>query len=511
MLNELKPLVVVLALALVVFAIAKPVCLNFMALSDFTRRRNVWFVLTCTGFVAPNIWLFAAVALPLVFWATYVDRHPTALYLMLLLTVPPASLPIPLPLVNQLFELSPFRILALALLVPAAARIVRSGGARPPGLVQVDLMLIAYGILQLALYMPYESVTNTMRRAFLFGLDTYALYFVFSRGAATKPALHDTLASFWLACAILVPITVFESAKGWLLYTGIPSKWGAPNDFSWLLRDGMLRAQASGGHSLVMGYLFAIALGFWLYLGGRIQSRRLLWGVGAAMWCGLFATFARAPWIVAAVILVLYLWISPAGRRRIVGTTVGLAVGVVALSATPFGARVVDSLPFIGTVEQGNVDYRQQLATVSWRLIQQNPFFGNPFAGSQMQELRQGQGIIDLVNTYAAIGVFYGLVGLALFVGCLVYPVFRAILVAFASRNRDVSGANLGAMLVACMLGTLVMAATVSFGLAFELIAWVLAGLCCAYTTAMYSQSSNAFGRQGAAPFRAEPVPQTHR
>ena len=62
MLNSLKPLVVVLTFALIVFAIVKPICLRFMDASDFSRRRAVWFTLTCATFAAPSLWIYAAVA-----------------------------------------------------------------------------------------------------------------------------------------------------------------------------------------------------------------------------------------------------------------------------------------------------------------------------------------------------------------------------------------------------------------------------------------------------------------
>ena len=106
MLSEIKALVVVLTLALTVFALAKPYCLQFTAPEDYARRRNVWVILTVGAFLLPNIWLYALLAFPLVFWAGRADRHPTAVYLLLMLVVPPVSIPIPLFLVNQLFELT---------------------------------------------------------------------------------------------------------------------------------------------------------------------------------------------------------------------------------------------------------------------------------------------------------------------------------------------------------------------------------------------------------------------
>lgn len=480
MLDGIKSLVVVLTLALTVFALAKPVCLKFMAAEDFTRRRNVWVILTAAAFLSPSLWIFTVVALPVVYRAGLVDRHPTALYLMVFITVPYARVPIPLPLVNQLFELTPFRIFSLALLVPVAFRMMRTGHVNRPGIAKVDMVVLAFGLLQLVVYIPYESLTNTARRAVLFLIDTYVLYYVFSRGPTDRASMRDTLAAFWLACAVLVPVVVFEAARSWLLYTNIPLRWGDPNSMAWIFRDGILRAQGPGGHSLTMGILLATAFGVWLYLGSQ-HSKRVLWIGGAAMWAGLFATYSRAPWVVAASVLALYVLLSPAGRRHVVGITVGVSVAVACLSMTSFGMRLISTLPFIGTKEQENVDYRQQVAEVSWRLIKQNPLFGDIFAARYMEELRQGQGIIDLVNTYASVAVFYGLVGATLFVLCFAYPVFRSAAVMVTARGVAREDANLGAALVVCMLGTLLMMATASFGGAFEQMAWVLAGLCSAY------------------------------
>lgn len=492
MLQQLKPLVPVLAFALLVFVIAKPVCLRFMEEADFTRRRNVWLVLTCAAFASPNLWVFAGVAMPVVLWATHADRHPAALYLFLLSTVPPVSVAIPFAGINQLFDLSPSRILALAILVPAAIRIARSGQSGPAGIVRVDLVLLAWGLLQLALYMPYESSTNTLRRGFLFVLDTYVLFYVFSRGTTTMNSMRDTMASLAVACAVLVPIAAFETVKGWLLFQGIPSEWGAPISFAFLMRDDLLRAQGPAGHSLVLGYLFSVAFGCWLYLGTRLESARKFVLIACGFWVGLISANSRAPWIIAAFVLLVFMVMSPVGRRHFLATSIGVVISLIGVSMTSLGERILASLPFVGTTDQGNVDYREQLATVSWRLIKQNPFFGSPTAGQQMEELRQGQGIIDLVNTYASVGVFYGLVGVALFVSCYLYPMLRTFLAMRALGSREEDMANLGAALLALMLGLLLFLATVSFWLAIENLAWVLAGLCSAYPAAVALQRRTA-------------------
>ncbi|MFL6680158.1 MAG: hypothetical protein ACJ8IK_17620, partial [Burkholderiaceae bacterium] len=63
-----------------------------------------------------------------------------------------------------------------------------------------------------------------------------------------------------------------------------------------------------------------------------------------------------------------------------------------------------------------NVVYRQELLKTSVALIQQSPWFGVPNYLDQMSNLKQGDGIVDLVNTYLIVTLNVGVVGLALFI-----------------------------------------------------------------------------------------------
>src|SRR5205085_9235719 len=114
----------------------------------------------------------------------------------------------------------------------------------------LDVVLLAYGVLQLVLFVPYESSTNTLRRAFLFLLDSFLVYFAFSRLFEQRRNLADAMAALCLSAAIFAPIALFETGRGWLLYTGISDAWGNPNVYSWLFRGDYLRAQAAAGHSI---------------------------------------------------------------------------------------------------------------------------------------------------------------------------------------------------------------------------------------------------------------------
>lgn len=488
MLGNVKALIVVLVLATIVFAIAKPVCLRFIAPDDFVRRRNVWYALTVTAFISPSFWIYAGVALGLIYWAGRKDPNPVALYLLLLHVVPPLGFAIPMIGINQLFELSQYRILSLALLVPAALQIMKTrGGDGRTGFTQMDGLLLAYLALQLVLFMPYESITHTMRRAFLSFIDVVLLFYVVSRDCVTRQKLSDAMITFCLMGAILATIAVFETVRHWLLYQGIGQTWGDAIRWAYLLRGESLRAQASAGHSIPLGYMLALAFGFWLFIRTQVRTKVsplvLTW-----LWVGMVASYARSPWVVGVIIFLAHIAMGPHAVSRFAKASLAAVVLAAAAALSPMGDKIIDSLPFIGTLDASTIDYREELARMSWTLVQQNPWFGNPFVMENMEGLRQGQGIIDLVNAYASVALFYGLVGLALFVGFFL----RGMWLAFRAQRRqaleDPDMAMLGITLIACMIGTMAMLAAGGFNRAHAQMFWILGGLAAGYACAARSR-----------------------
>ena len=81
------------------------------------------------------------------------------------------------------------------------------------------------------------------------------------------------------------------------------------------------------------------------------------------------------------------------------------------------GKRLLDYLPFIGSIEKGNIDYRQRLLDNAMIVIERNPWLGSTdyHKSKEMLSMIQGQGIIDIVNTYLGIALDKGIVGLSLF------------------------------------------------------------------------------------------------
>jgi hypothetical protein len=495
MLVNIKALVIVFVIGGAVFTFAKPIALIFMAESDFRRRRNLWFALTAAGFLAPSIWVFSAVAAPLLLWGGRRDSNPVAFYLSLLLVVPAVSVDIPFVGVNHLFQLNIYRLLALCVLVPTAWRLHRTGDvAWSRRLRSMDLFLLAYGVVLTVIFIPpdpttvhnviyHDTPTNLLRRAVLFLLDVYVLYYVVSRACTSRRIIVESLAAFCLACAVLAPIAVFESARHWLLYAEIGPGWGVPNaPDTYFIRNEALRAQATAGHSIALGYLFAAAFGCWLYLRSRVPSAATKAVVAVMYGCGLLVTYARGPWLAAVGIYFVFAAIGRRAFPRLLKAMVAASVAAGLIIISPLGERIVWLLPYVGAPDAAEtLLYRQRLAERAWELIQEHPFFGQQLWYLQMQDLRQGQGIIDFVNTYAQIALFYGGVGLAMFLGFIFIGASRAYRAVNHVPAGDHDVALLGRALIACTCGTLLVIATCNLMLGIEKMLYVLVAIMGAY------------------------------
>lgn len=489
MLSSIKGLIVVLAIAATTFHLSKPIALQFMAVADFSRRRQLWFVLTALGFLSPNFWVYSLIAVPLLLRANRRESNAVALYLLILHVVPPVGIIIPILGNNGLFPLDNYRLLAVCILLPTTIRYRKNRTeATEAGLGAMDILLLLYGALEIALYtapdLPHhsyipDSATNVLRRAVLFLLDIYLLHYTVSRTCRSQREMLDAVASFCLACAIMAALAIFEHARNWLLYTDISSRWtNDPHAGFYLSRGGSVRAQVSAGHSIAMGNLLAVAFGFWLYLKSKVTSARHRIG-GTLLLCGgLFATTSRGAWLGAAGIYFSFLALGPQAVSRLAkGATLSLAIaGLIMVS--PIGNQILDMLPQKGQVAD---DYRSRLAQRGWEVVMAHPLFGDQFPWPEMEDLRQGEGIIDIVNTYLGVALNYGLVGLFSFFCFILIGMLKVYARTRQLARSDPDMALFGTGLIACIVGVLIMIDSNSFGSGIQKMFYVLAALTVVY------------------------------
>ena len=483
----LKALVVVLFLATIVFTLAGRYACATAQLEDFARRRNTWFVLTLAAFLSQSFWIYTLIAVPLLLYVNQHESNPPALFFFILFVLPIATIPIPgMGLINFLFDLSHARLLELCILLPAFFAIRRQANALSFGRTATDKTLAGYLALTAILaLLEKPSATNSLRDAFYLFIDVFLPYYVISRSLKNLAAFRDALLSLVLAIMVLAPIAVFESIKHWLLYSAVSDVLELQGAMTgYLSRDGIIRSIATAGQPIALGYLMVVGIGFYLFLQRYIQKklfRRLGMLVLAA---GLIAALSRGPWVGVAVLLFIFIATGRYAMPRLIGVSLAAILAFTLVAMLPGGERVINLLPFIGNTETENIDYREQLITNSTIVIKRNLWFGsvNYFKAPEMEALRQGQGIIDVVNSYIGIALTRGLVGLGLFLSFFAFTLLGIYRAMRLIPDRESEEYLLGRVLLATLLAILVIIFTVSSITIIPIIYWSVAALGAAYT-----------------------------
>lgn len=483
--DNLRTLFVLLLIGLTVQALAWPLRSETLP-GALVLRRNLWFAMTAAAFALKSFWAFALVACGLLLWAGRRERNLPGLFLTLLFVVPPVETEIPgMGLVNVLFGLSLPRLMVLVLLLPAFVRLLRERRMPLRGWPRAaDLLLGAYVLVQLLLAGREPSVTAALRSAFYVMVDVVLPYYVFSRALRDFGELRDAAAALVWAGLLLAGIGCFEAARHWLLYSALAQGWGSTDSLLYLGRGGLLRAMASTGHAIALGYVLAICLLLYLPMRGRLgagwKPKALLMLLGA----GLISPLSRGPWIGAALGLVLYLALGRGAVKNMLLLVIGGGLALVVLPFLPNGNLLLGLIPFFGHVEVGNIEYRERLIENSSQLIWAHPLLGSGDYKERLAAMGmvQGQGIVDIVNTYVLVALRSGLIGLVCFGGfmlCVWFCAMRASKLSMLAQRRD--AADFGRALAAAQLAVLVTIGTASSVFVIPWVYWCLAGILVAY------------------------------
>jgi hypothetical protein len=489
--DNIKALIVVLVLAVPAFYLGRRLAASVISPREFAVWRNVWFAATMAAFLSGDFFVFAAIMVMICFYARAVGASTAALFFVLLFVAPLPNVPIGgFGLFNLLFVINNARLLEIVLLLPIMFAMGRLGPRNGGIYLMPDRLIVGYVLLRIGLEIQRTEVTTQfLRSAMLLTVDVLIPYFVFSRAVTSAADFRKVLLAFVIALLPLSLIAVFEAAKGWLLYSSITNKWAPYEIVGYgLQREGILRATASAASPIVLGFTIMVAIGCGLALRQTIGSRRFA-GIALAIFgAGLVGTLSRGPWVGAMVLVLMYLATSPNAVANLAKFVVIGATVLLPLLLTSFGSRLLDLLPFIGTVDA--TSYRERLFDNAILVIERNLWFGSSdyLLTPEMQKMIQGEHIIDIVNSYLKIALDSGLVGLGLFLSF-----FAAVLIGLwrVVKFRAVQDIGLGPYArasMATLIAILVTIATVSSIDFISYVYWSFAGLCVALIRIAYRE-----------------------
>lgn len=510
MTEHLVALCYILLIAGVSFVVMhKPLTASLMAPADFARRRNLWLALTLITFLSHSFWIALLISAVVVAVGARRESNVVALYCALLFVAPRFDMQIPgLGLVNQLFEINHPRMLALVLLLPATVRLLAAGQPSRPRLHIADAMFLTYFGYVFVVNATADTVTGLMRSTTYVLLDHGLLYYVVTRTLVRREQLLDALASLTMGLAVVGMIGAFETARHWLVYESLRIPLGVPlvTMGTYLMREtddgGYLRAYVTTGHAIALGFMCMIALTFQISLARAYRPRWLGAAVIAMLVAGLLAAVSRGPWLACAIAMVIGLVLGPGGLKRAAWLASLVPVILLGLLLHPKGQKMIDLLPFVGNVEAGSVTYRTQLIDRATVVFWQNPIFGSLryIENPVLEEMRQGQGIIDIVNSYLGVALAYGAIGLLLFVMPSLYALGASWTASRRLARTDATAEALGRALAATLLGILLAIGAVSQIFNIPVVHWLVVGLCLAY-------AAHAPSWQRATAARPEAVP----
>lgn len=254
-------------------------------------------------------------------------------------------------------------------------------------------------------------------------------YFVYRRFVHGRAEFGHVVAALAGAAMILSFLALCESRLHWALYDTIYSNQSLGGFMSrnTKLRGGFLRAPTSFSDSTAFA-IFEMVGVFAVISSRRFFRSGPLWSGSIVLTIlGLIAAQSRG----ADLGLIFGLVIVLAVRRRyaLAGAIAGGAVAIVALllvlaSSSPMAAAFIGAEKHAGPDQ----DYRQTLLRRGLQVGMEHPILGDDITRiiTKMSDIKQGEGIVDFVNSYLAIFLNSGLVGLGL-VLVLIIVIFSKI------------------------------------------------------------------------------------
>lgn len=464
----LKSYVVVMAGILLIMIFAKRYLADIFGADGWWRRFGVLIAITSASFLARDFWLFCLIAMLVLIWAARTENNSAALYALLLLAVPPLERSVGgFAGINHIISINFLKILALGLCLPAYMHWRRTASIHETKWRSSDYWIVGYFLFKLVLYFPYNNATGIAREVLDFLLEIWWPYLLLSRTLNSAEKMRQVMGGMLLAAMIASVLGAIEGAKHWAFFVNVRDALNVPEWYTLAMERGNgFRAQGASGQPIVLGTFLATAAAFYLYLQRFVNPVAARWGIWVILTVGMASTLSRGPWVGYFVTVLVYAIIAPGRGRRFAALSVfALAVGIF-LGITPYGDAVIKYVPFMGDgVEDGTVDYRTQLFNTGMQILSHYPLFGTPYYMNYMEHLRQGQGIIDLVNTYLVVALPTGAVGLLVWLVppllCLrnIFGICRSP----AQTSRDeILRKFTGGALLAALLGYMVTIATVS-------------------------------------------------
>ena len=371
-------------------------------------------------------------------------------YLLTLLMIPELS---------ELHVFGQFYVGALSTIVflnagLLAAYLLTSGRARRQ-IPSIDLAAWTVFVIAIFFVARGETIGSISRFATITFFIVMPPYLVISRALRSSEAVGGTVLFFIFGGFLNAAIAIFEGLRRWPLYETMHQmlyveRVGLSASLS--LRAGFLRASGAVFNYETLGLvtglasIAAVALRHRCTPTGRVVLPMVL-GLGC------LASQARSAWIATLIGFAVY-GIYKGRGLKVLGAGAALAIPILlAITASPSTSRLGQMLGKSGHGQE-SAEYRSRLFDRGIEETLTHPVFGQTLKQLQvsMNDLRQGEQIIDYVNTHLLVALVGGFGLLAVWFVAWTIPLRAGWSRRRAVHAPDVAIAVPFAMMAACFV-----------------------------------------------------------
>ncbi|MDB5687147.1 MAG: O-Antigen ligase [Rhizorhabdus sp.] len=410
------------------------------------------------AFILPKLALLHIVYLMIVPMFAARRNQVVPIYVFALLLLPDFNYPLKIGSLF-LFYGTIYDSLGFGALLTMVMRFPARGRIRPASDVPFLLMVI---VLMFGRSRD-ESFTNALRVLMEIAL-TYGLpYYIGSRGVRTIDDVKRVMLYMVCAAVMISTVMCYEALRTWPMYRILYSHYGVELLGMVKLRSGWLRATGTSVEATSMAFVLVPCFLAAICSRRAFASYSHYIGILGVLAVGLFLPQSRGALVglmFGATAMGLYL-----RRRAAVGGVAFLAIAVaLAMLIVPANTKLGGMLGKSADTAS-TADYRKDLLRRGMEEIGKRPLIGasGPAVRAALEDLRQGEGIIDFVNTYLYIGLVTGLIGLAAFAGGFIGQPLALWRIREGLPQRGMD-AEIAALLFAGILAPMEMLAFTSLG-----------------------------------------------
>ena len=277
----------------------------------------------------------------------------------------------------------------------------------------IDAALWLFFLIVVLILARGVPLNGTARLVFAATLNVATPFLVMARCIRTPRDAVDVTLFMTLGAFCNALVAIFETKRSWPLFQGFYQGLHVPMGMSATLsvRSGFLRAQGALDNPATLAVLMGFGIVACMALRSRF-SRLGFWLVISALTLGMLASQSRGGWI-ATVVGVALFWLYER-RTKALATLVALGVaGYAVVAILPTGG-VIGQLVGRSGGAQMTAEYRSDLLSRGIEEVRKHPLRGQTADELEvsMNDMRQGEHIIDFVNTHLFVALKIGLLGL---------------------------------------------------------------------------------------------------